>query len=316
MQKINIVACLDKDFVMPVGVMMYSVCYNNQNIEIVFHIIADESVKEKDKVELNNTVSRFEGKYVMFYSIDCNKVSKFPDLIDGPSSATYYRLFLTEILPDSIDKVLYLDGDVVVRNSLLSLWQSDIEKYAVAAVPDMSPEDIYSCERLNYDLRMGYFNAGVLLINLRYWREHNVIERFCEYIRTNYNSILLQDQDVLNYVFREEKYMLPYKYNYQQNLVTKKYYYYNINAVLEACKDPIVLHFSGYNKPWNSYKTTYNPYNSSFYKYQNQTIWKGLTIDRRSFKLKIKNHVAKILRKMRIKSTVCGYVDIQPIDKI
>jgi lipopolysaccharide biosynthesis glycosyltransferase len=162
---------------------------------------------------------------------------------------------------------------------------------------------------------LGYFNAGVLLINLRYWREHNVIERFCEYIMTNYNSIHLQDQDVLNYVFREEKYMLPYKYNYQQNLVTKKYYYYNINAVLEACKDPIVLHFSGYNKPWNSYKATYNPYNSSFYKYQNQTIWKGLTIDRRSLKLKVKNHVAKVLRKMRIKSTI-RYVDIQPVDKI
>jgi lipopolysaccharide biosynthesis glycosyltransferase len=315
MKKINIVACLDKDYVMPVGVMMYSVCYNNQNIEIVFHIIADESVKEKDKVDLTNTASRFGGKYVMFYSIDRNKVSKFPDLIDGPSFATYYRLFLTEILPDSIDKVIYLDGDVVVRKSLLSLWQSDIENYAVAAVPDISPEDIYSCERLKYDSRLGYFNAGVLLINLRYWREHNVIERFCEYIMTNYNSIHLQDQDVLNYVFREEKYMLPYKYNYQQNLVTKKYYYYNINAVLEACKDPIVLHFSGYNKPWNSYKATYNPYNSSFYKYQNQTIWKGLTIDRRSLKLKVKNHVAKVLRKMRIKSTI-RYVDIQPVDKI
>ena len=89
--------------------------------------------------------------------------------------AVYYRLLAPRLLPTSLGKVLYLDCDIIVRRSLRELWNTDITGCALAAVPDL-------CEKENgkaLDLPIGakYFNSGVLLINLWFWRENNVPER-------------------------------------------------------------------------------------------------------------------------------------------
>ena len=65
----DIVACIDKRFVMPTGVMMYSVCVNNPDMDIVFHIIADNSVTSRDKCDLEETVTAFRGKQIVFYLV-------------------------------------------------------------------------------------------------------------------------------------------------------------------------------------------------------------------------------------------------------
>ena len=317
----DIVACTDKWFVMPTGVMMYSVCVNNPDVDIVFHIIHDDSVTSKNRRDLEETVTVFEGKSITFYHVDVTKFPSFPNVTTRTAitQASYYRLMLSEILPKTIHKVLYLDGDIIVRHSLLPLWNTDLKEYAVGAVPgsEGNPEHYH---RLNYPSQLGYFNAGVLLVNLEYWREHDVVKDFMYIIQEYAQKLQVHDQDVLNVAFSDNKKILPLKYNMHGGFLRKlpEYDYKKYEKeVEEARKDPVIVHFIE-EKPWNRYsRKPKHPFASTFFKYQSQTKWKGVKIDKRPYKIRVINFVADILRKYGLKSPLppsYEYIVIAPID--
>ena len=300
--KMDIVSCTDKQYVMPTAVMMLSVCVNNPKADIVFHIVVDESVTADDRHDMEEIVGPYEGKSVVFYPIDVSLFPRFPRTLFHITQASFYRLMLAEILPETINKVLYLDGDLIVRHSLIPLWKTPLRNHAIAAVTDWAEGRIEYYNRLRYPPALGYFNSGVLLINLKYWRELDVKSDFLEYMRTHEREIIIGDQDVLNVVFCEKKITLPIKYNLQHGYLSKRVWYdywkYE-QEVLDAINDPVIIHFTSPDKPWITCEDDINPYNSSFYKYQDQTKWKGVRYERRSSDhQKMKNH----------------FFDIPPID--
>jgi len=324
MNKIDIVACTDKWFVMPTGVMLFSVCVNNPDVDIVFHIIHDDSVTSKDRRDLEETVTVFEGKSIVFYHVDVTKFPCFPYATTKTAitQAAYYRLMMSEILPGTIRKVLYLDGDIIVRHSLLPLWNTELKGYAVGTVPDII-EIEYSKEyskRLNYPSQHGYFNSGVILINLEYWREHRVVSEFVSFIQEHADILKCLDQDLLNAIFYDKKIVFPIKYNLICGFLwsSSQYDFGRYEKELhEALKDPVIVHFTA-EKPWVNYgRQPKHPFSSTFFKYQGQTRWKGVKTDRRPFKLRVINYVADTLRKYGLKSHVppsYEYIDIAPID--
>lgn len=162
-EKLHIAVCLDSGYVMPTGVMMYSVCVNNPEVDIDFHVLVDESVTKIDQQDLIDTVQSFHGKRVLFYSVKSIITQRFPLIKQRLTRAAYYRLFLSDTLLPAIEKVLYLDCDTIVRHSLLRLWNTDLTGYAVGVVMDVSDGDIRIYNRLRYPFTKGYFNSGVLL---------------------------------------------------------------------------------------------------------------------------------------------------------
>ena len=319
--KIEIVASTDKWCVMPLGVMITSVCVNNPNVAITFHILHDDSVSDKDRSDLEDTVAGFKGKTIAFYAVD---ITRFPCLQSVPlelgyPQSAYYRLVLTELLPP-IPKVLYLDADIIVRHSLMALWNTDIEDSAVGVVPDGLEGTKEFYDRLDYPSRLGYFNSGVMLINLNYWRRHNLVTVFMDYLQENTRKLFLPDQDLLNYIFKDCKITLPITYNFTTGFLwTEPQYDYRKyeKELLEARKDPVILHFAG-NQPWIAYNPQPpHPFASSFFKYQNMTKWKGRKIDKRSYFVRVKNYIGDMLRLFRLKSPhIVSYrcIDIPPID--
>lgn len=263
----------------------------------------------------------FEGKTIAFYAVELTKypyLQKVPLELGCPKS-TFYRLFLSELLPP-IPKVLYLDADIIVRHSLMPLWNTDIEDSAVGVVPDGLEGTKEFYDRLGYPSRLGYFNAGVMLINLNYWRSHNLVTLFMDYLQKNARKLLLFDQDILNYIFKDCKISLPITYNLTSGFLFKepKYDYWKYEKeVLEARKDPVILHFAGC-QPWIAYnKQQVHPFASSFFKYQNMTKWKGRKIDKRSYSVRVKNYVGDLLRLFKLKSphiALYKFIDIAPID--
>lgn len=315
--KLDIVACTDKRNIMPTGVMMCSVCVNNPDLIIQFHIITDTDVAEEDHSDLAAVVAPHTRASVRFYRVAGKTLgASFPQLDSRITRAAYFRLYITDILPPSIDKVLYLDGDVIVRHSLKGLWNTDLSCHALAAVPDMREGTTDRFDGLGYSKSLGYFNSGVLLINLVYWRHHQVTKQFAEFIQNRGDSIQYHDQDVLNYIFREQKMILPIKYNFQHGFLWSKPQYdwsqYG-DEVNEARKDPVIVHFTG-DKPWRfSYDP--HPFRSTFYKYQDLTRWKGVFIDWRSCSTRIRNGVGNILRRMRIRPQIQSrFISIAPVD--
>ena len=272
----NIVCCIDRNYVMPAGVMITSVCLNNAEADITFHVVCNPNVRQGDKDDLMAVVDKY-GKRIAFYGVDEKLCRDFTVGKEGQprhiTIATYYRLLLPLILPEGIDRVLYLDSDIVVRGDIAPLYNADIEDVAVGAVTDMSEGNIAMFNRLRYSERLGYFNAGVLLVNLRYWREHNILQECLDFALNYSERIKFHDQDILNYVLRERKRRLPLTYNFQDGFM------YNIATIslekyerelLATEKDPIVIHYVA-TKPW--YKKCAHPYKDEFIKYKALTKW-------------------------------------------
>ena len=312
METIEIVLCVDHRFIMPAGVMIHSACKNNPNQDIRFHVVVDESVTEEDQEDIREVAGR---KSVQFYLTDSQAFSSMP-LLPNISCATYYRLMIPQILPEEIHKVLYLDSDIIVRHSLLPLWETNVDGYAVAAVIDNLDSVASVYDRLEYPKVLGYFNSGVLLLNLKYWRANKIDSEVISYMKNHSESLYYCDQDILNYVLRERKRPLPIKYNFQTCFlyVLDKcgYDYWKYEKdILEARKDPVILHYTQGGKPWM--EGSNHPYLSSFIRYQNETKWRGdiWKYPKRPFMVKVISHLKSFLVKMGLFKDASGPKEIK-----
>lgn len=272
----DIALCTDNHYVIPCGVLLCSICENNKTNDLQFHIISADLLHANQE-SLKNIVTQYRKK-IFFYTIKDSKLEKCPAGQKTQNTyiklATYYRLFLSDIL-QNIDKVLYLDCDLLVRHSLIDLWDYDINNYAIGAISDDDTYDPQMYNRLQYDSKYGYFNSGVLLINLKYWRKNSLKDELLNYITQYPERLIYHDQDALNFVMKNKKKQLPLRYNVQNGFYQKMTSIFKNNEEIKlACKDPYILHFSGSVKPW--FKECEHPLRSEFFKYLSLTEWKDM----------------------------------------
>ena len=193
----------------------------------------------------------------------------------------FYRLFAAEWLPQNIDKILYLDCDLIVTGDLTSLWKEKInEDTPLCAIHDFVRLNDYHRLRINLKNHI-YFNSGVLLINLSYWRKNLIAQQSLNYIRLHPERLLLPDQDILNALtVGKVKYLHP-KYNTMTYMFCSDDFlewcswYNEIPKIKEATRNPIIIHFAGI-KPWH--KGEYLPYREKWMEYLNMTEWKNIKI--------------------------------------
>ncbi|MFO8233654.1 MAG: glycosyltransferase family 8 protein, partial [Longimonas sp.] len=133
-----------------------------------------------------------------------DRVQDLPVLNDWISTSAYLRLYLPELLPNTCERVIYLDSDLLVNASLVPLWTEPLDEVALCAVQDYYTPYVSSTRGLDYyqelDLspRTPYFNAGVMAINLSYWRAHNIGQTALQYIETYRDRLNFHDQEGLN----------------------------------------------------------------------------------------------------------------------
>lgn len=301
----HILLSTDSNYIMPSAVMITSVSINNAYSDVTFHILIDGSVEENQKEQLKNSINN-NKHHIVFHNIDRKLFERFP-MVSGVKHyitlATYYRLLIPSLLPEEIHKVIYLDGDMIVRRPLDKLWNTDIEKYAVGVVTDME-EDKHDYKRLGYDKSFGYFNAGMLLINLDYWREHKLEDVFFKLIAEEPERIILHDQDVLNITLHDQKLNLTKRFNVQSGFLRKpeysglgnRYEEYK-NDIIEAIKEPVIVHYTDKFKPWHIEDS--NPYGYEFMKYYKQTEWKFCPL-KHSYRWNLRHLVGALLRKLHL----------------
>lgn len=296
----NIVACASDNYAMQCGVLFLSICMSNQNVPIDFYVLTDNAFQAENKSRIEDIVHRFNPQNSLkFISVDEALVSGFKNITNKYyPKQVLYRLFVADLLPKEINRALYLDCDIIVRHSLLDLWETDLSSISVACVPDALSGIVGIFNRLGYPQRYGYFNSGVLLINLTYWREHNISQRFVQFAQTTKVKITLPDQDILNSVLYCSIKMLPLTYNSQSGFLYKlehiSYDYYgNKDEIEQACIDPVVLHLAG-ERPWN--KGCNHPYKDEFYKFKALTPWKDEPIKRVTYNKK--DQIKRVLRQL------------------
>lgn len=280
----NILCSTDHHYIMPTSVMLTSLLSHNAESDIHIHVMIDQSVTETDCNSLRKVAATASNTFISFYLLEPELFVGFPLGEDYQSQhiqsmAAYYRLYASKVLPLSVNKIIYLDGDIIVRSSLRELWDTNLgDEIPIAGIPDAENSTVGHYNRLKYPMELGYFNSGVLLINLDYWRKHNVLDDFLNIISEKRPVLRCHDQDVLNYLFRENKLMLPVKYNmqncflYRRELVPLPWTL--DDQIAEGQKQPVIIHFVTTPKPWHS--DCHHPYKAEFEYYRNKTEWKDI----------------------------------------
>lgn len=280
----DIVLCGDGKYAMQMSVTIMSACVQNQEEAMTFHIIADETLKARQKKKMESCLKRFENKHIEFHLFENKYFDNYPNIgvtNEHVSKASYYRLLMADILPQHIKKALYLDGDIIIVDSLRELWNTDIQNHPIATVADMDENESAIIKRMGYGKDKGYFNAGVLLVNLDYWRKNNIVTVFSRIIKEKNTILTSHDQDVLNLAFYDNKLKLPLKYNVQSGFLLKREF---INIDLdkyeteleEAIQHPVIIHFSCKQKPWII--GCQIPHTDLFEKYRDMTPWRHRSI--------------------------------------
>lgn len=270
---INIVIATDDNYIQHCSVMMTSVLENNENVHF---FVLTEGLIEDNKQILRNIEKKYNST-IDFCIVDSNVIKHFPmpsGAGDHISIATYYRLMMEFLIPPSIDRVLYMDCDIIVRSSLLTLFEENLNGYALGAVYQPIRENSYlDFKRLGIESKSAYFNAGVLLVNLDYWRKHNVTMRLLDFIKMRSYSIKQHDQDVLNAVLYNE--VKPLSNNWNWLSVFYLFKGLKFPSCVDYSKpiaDPAVIHFVSVPKPWE-YGCD-NPYKKDYYKYIKLTVFR------------------------------------------
>lgn len=278
----TIVCATDDNFVQHCCVMLVSVLMHNSDVTI--YVLTEGLQPENERIITEEIAAH--GGEVHFCVVDPTVIDRFPMPPDAElahiSRATYYRLLITDLLPQKVVKVLYLDCDIVVNHSLSVLWNTDIKGYAIGAVVQVGFG--HEAIRLGYPMEHGYFNAGVTLINVDYFRRHDVSRQLMDYIARNYDRIKYHDQDTLNAVLHGQCLHLEARWNMTSNVYDPDYplhcdrvggrivndYAADKRNALEHKKSPTVLHYASHPKPWQ--RNCVHPLYSLYYHYAAQTL--------------------------------------------
>ena len=296
----NILLSTDNNYVMPTGVLMHSIGIHNKNVE--YFVLVDEKFSSESKRDLKNVANQYDSS-ISFYIVDDSITKDLPfgtkKMPSHVTLATYYRLFLTKLLPSNVHKVIYLDGDMIVRHDISHLWHTDIKDYAMGVVHDMDEKRHADLNRLPYPMHTGYFNAGMMLINLDYWRSHDCLTSFMDFMAKHGDVIIYHDQDVLNSVLFDKRIWLPLTYNFQSgflyNKKTAKDYPSSLEEEVKATmKDAAIVHFSTPTKPWML--DSFHPYTAAWRHYKSLSKWKNVRLigdDAQTCKKKIRNFLVR-----------------------
>ena len=259
---INIAVCTDENFSIPALVCITSVFENNKEEECYVYVLND-GLSNNAIVKFEKLASEYKQQ-IIIKTIDKHRFDGLTVNERFPISM-YYRYLLPEILP-KVDKILYLDCDIIVRHSLNNLFETQLGNKALAAVVAESCDDIFWTNLLK--LKTLYFNSGVLLINLDYWRKFDITNKLIKWVSDNPHLCNLPDQNALNKVLEGNVVYLDYTYNFQEwwfGDLTHWIHYSRWADIQKASKNPVVVHFCEAEKPW--FKECKNPFKNEYLHY-------------------------------------------------
>lgn len=237
----------------------------NTNSLVCFHIVHDETLKHDNQNEMLEVVEKYKQR-INFYSapeID-NEIVESIDVSWG--RGTLYRLFLYKLI--NLDNIIYLDCDIICELDIHELSIHDLGALPLAAVHDYGQEARNSTYLKSIGVDPAkYFNAGVLLLNLKWFREHGdeVLQIMTQQLSGKAGKLWYADQDVLNIFFTQKEGYILYldeKFNYTID--------YNGRSMQEFCDyNNKILHMIGSQKPWEYF----NNASLLYWKYYSKTPW-------------------------------------------
>lgn len=277
---INICLSTDNNYSKYAGVVIASVLINSKDEDFITFYILDGGIDEDNKQKIQS-LKNIKDCNIVFVQIreELFDIYKKIGTHSYISISTYYRLKLASLLPE-VDKVLYLDCDIIVNSNAADLFKTNIEDYYAGAVMDTAMKSsgwVPQLEKGNI-----YFNAGVLLLNLKKIREDNIEEKFEDYTKKEFDNIRVGDQQIINVVCQGKIKQMDSEWNVQSsNFINRSDY----------TKAPKIIHYVGRQKPWIFGSMNY--WKNLYFSVLDKTPW--AIPESEKFKWKVLNQVVSIL---------------------
>jgi len=252
---INICLACDDNYAQYAGVTVASILANAASEDNLHIYILDGGISEQHKTEIFSLKS-IRDCDITFVSINEELFESYRKIRTPKhiSIATFYRLKLASLLP-YIDKIIYLDCDIVVNTSLAELFNIDLDGYYIAGVLDIGKKLLKK--------NPCYVNAGMLVMNLQKFRKDGLEQRFLEYATDNIENIKYGDQDIINNVCNGCVKLADERWNVQSSNFTNRSSYTH---------NPKIIHFIAKKKPWQFASFSYH--RDYYFKYLQLTPWK------------------------------------------
>ena len=229
---------------------IYSILENTKSFVEIY--VLDGGILEESKILIQQSLLKFANFSIEYIDMSRFDLNRFPNLRHY-SINTFSRYFIPELKPN-LNKVLYLDVDIIAKDDIAKLYFQDLEGYPIGAVL----EDFYGLngkyiqEYIDPNFKSGIksFNAGILILDIQ------------QFIKNNYSKILVDktieladrlsapDQDVLNIVFENNYKIIDYRWNFMIDLFDKFKKMYPQKAK-EIIKDYSIVHYVSH-KPWKN----------------------------------------------------------------
>jgi len=280
----NIVYSTDNNYARHAGISIMSLCDHNREADEINIYIIDNGVQPENRKNLNEIAEAYGRK---IYYID---FEKFKDRLilnndswELPISA-YARLFVSEMLPSSLKRVIYLDCDILINDSIEDFWNTDLQGNTIAAVQDIC-YTVFRKETGN-EIPYRYFCSGVILIDLNAWREKDCQNRMIQFVNDRNGVVRHHDQTILNGVFWDDCLIVHPRYDVLTPLFIMSYKnltayfkcekdFYREDEIREAVRHPAIIHFTSSNigRPWENKA---HPLSKLYRKYWKKSAWKDV----------------------------------------
>lgn len=272
-ERLAVVMCVDRAFVLPLAVALASVDAAVRPDTVTVYVL-HPGIAPETRRRVTDPLSAVRVEWI---SVEESLVSRahFSVFL---SAASLYRLLLGDLLPDDVERVLYLDADVVLAGSPLPLIRTDLDGKTIAAVREsQSPWAAGplgpSWRELGLQPGSPYFNSGMMLVDVARWRQREIGRRTLEILRTS--APRWGDQDALNAVLEGDWQELPRRWNLQSAELRGESASWALwrDDVEAAIADPAVIHFTERDKPWDP--GTAHPLAPVWYSHLDRTDWRG-----------------------------------------
>ena len=253
MQKngINVAIAIDDGYVKYAYVMLTSLFENNDGVTV---FILQNNLKQESRVILAELAKKYNNE-IEFIEVEIDDETKKLLPLNAWKIQTYYRLFLVDALLENLERIIYLDSDMIITGSLRKLYNIELGKNVIAAYANPKPDEKISERRadifreLYADRAYGYFNAGFLLCDLKKMRGRYNFKYYMDALGKLEYKVYTPDQDILNVVHYDEVLLIDEIYNFEVCSWYEKDY--------EEKKDAIkVLHYI-LEKPWQANHTPF-----------------------------------------------------------
>ena len=267
------------------GATLLSILKNSKvdwNINIIYENFSSQTKHKLDEIvkSYNSKINYIEMNKEILKKF---KVGKGTHL----SSIVFARLFIPEFLKNE-DRAIYLDCDIVVLKPLEELYEMDLNGKSIGVILDGKKDQKSSIQRLNLSSDRTYFNAGVMVMDLKRLRENSKFLKTIDYCLNPDRELQLNEQDALNIMFEND---------YMTNDVIWNYTHGNSEENRYTENEIGIVHFTGDIKPWDC--RSYSPYKYLYWKYLKETPWKEFEEENKTLKNILKRELVKFKLKTR-----------------